>query len=308
MAPLYSPVVSDPTTPYWDQWQRDRLAHPDVWTDWGDHPFIQSWVFNRVFGPGKGLFDVFGEHLSHIQHPAALSLCCGDGSFERALVSAGLVHSVLGLDASSVRIQAARDQAVEQPQCRFEVANLNALELSDQRFDVVFAKAALHHIEALETLSEELVRVLRPGGLLIALDFFGPSRFQWTDLQLGWANRLLDGLPLSLRQFRDGRIYERVTRPSEAQMIALDPTEAVRSSDIESIFKRRFELIDEYALGGTLLSLVVYGDLVNRYNPEDPAHCAHLEGMLRQEHALIDSGALPSDFRLWIARPRTEAA
>jgi SAM-dependent methyltransferase len=293
-------VVTDQSSLYWDQWQRDRLASPDPWTDWGDHPFIQSWVFRHAFGVGKTLFNVFAEHLRGIEKPRALSLCCGDGAFERALVDAGVVHSVLGLDASPVRVEAAQRAAEGKPKCVFQVADLNALSLEAQQFDVVFAKAALHHIEALEVLADALSRVLRPSGLIIALDFFGPTRFQWTDAQLEWANRLLSNLPPSLRQFRDGRLYEQITRPSISDMMALDPTEAVRSSDIERVFGSRFETIALYPLGGTLVSLVVYGDLVNRYNPEDPEHCAYLERMLTQEHALIEQGVLPSDFRLWI--------
>lgn len=295
----------DPQPPsYWDQWQQSRLNGPQRWTDWGDHPYIQSWVFQRAFGPGRSLFDVFTEHLQGVLEPTALSLCCGDGQFEQALASAGVVGSILGLDASPVRVGAAQCSAAGQARCLFQVADLNALSLDAQRFDVVFAKAALHHIDALEALADELSRVLRPGGLLIALDFFGPTRFQWTDLQLEWANRLLQDLPVPLRQFQDGRLYEEVTRPRISDMVSLDPTEAVRASDIEAVFGERFETVAMYPLGGTLVSLVVYGDLVNRYNPDDPQHCAYLERMLDQERALIGAGVLPSDFRLWISRPR----
>ena len=177
--------------------------------------------------------------------------------------------------------------------------------MPDRSYDVVFAKAALHHIENLEHVFEQVVRCLRPGGLLIAIDFFGPTRFQWTDAQLAACNAFWQTrVPPDLRLEPDGRQTPPVERPLVQDLVAMDPSEAVRSSDLHALLKSRFELEHDIPLGGALLNLLLSGDRVNRFDPDNEAHCQVIREAAAHERALMDAGVLASDFRFIVARPR----
>jgi len=54
---------------------------------------------------------------------------------------------------------------------RFAVATADDLDFEDGFFDVVVSVMVLHHIEKLQPALKEMVRVLKPGGVLIVVDY-----------------------------------------------------------------------------------------------------------------------------------------
>ncbi len=69
---------------------------------------------------------------------------------------------------------------------RFETGDLTRLPLADASVDVVLAGYALRNVPRYEDGLAELHRVLRPGGLLLTLDFYRPSFAPWRTLFLGY--------------------------------------------------------------------------------------------------------------------------
>ncbi|MBK7062734.1 MAG: class I SAM-dependent methyltransferase [Rubrivivax sp.] len=119
----------------------------------------------------------------------ARSLGAGDGTFEKLLVEHGILGSVVGIDLADGRVREANERSGElADRLRYEVADANRGDYGLASYDVLFAKAALHHIAELESMMQGMRRALRPGGRLVTLDFFGPNRFQWTDAQLAAVN------------------------------------------------------------------------------------------------------------------------
>jgi hypothetical protein len=125
----------------------------------------------------------------------------------------------------------------------------------------------------------------------VTIDFFGPERFQWTDLQVEHATRMLLDLPVELRARADGSCKDSIERPSVQQMLAIDPSEAVRSADIHRHIAANFASITEFSIGGTLLHLVFTPDILNNFRPDNANHVALIERAWQQERALIDGGA-----------------
>lgn len=207
------------------------------------------------------------------------------------LLSSGIFTSLTGIDFSPARVELALQSRVEQEsQLSFFVGDVNAGDFGDQTHDVVFAKAALHHVEQLQVLFDGIRRCLRPGGKLVTLDFFGPTRFQWTDAQLDATNHFLaTGIPESLLEKRDGSYHRQLARPAVVDMISMDSTEAVRSGELYTLLKSNFLIEQDLALGETSLNLIFYGDVMNNFDPSDA------------RHNLINSGRIGSDFRLIIA-------
>jgi len=296
---------ADASARHWDEWQAQHSLAPPRFTDWGDHPTILKLIYQTVFGSAEtGFLEHLAQTYPQFARAHALSLCCGDGAFERHLVAQGVFGSVTGIDVSPARITSAQQQrAGFEARLDFEVGDVNAGRFGQQRYDVVFAKAALHHVENLEALVRGIRAALRPGGCLVTIDFFGPTRFQWTDAQLAATNRFLAGVPRELLRKRDGSLHEAMTRPGIDEMIRLDPSEAVRAGELHALLKANFTTVEDLALGGTLLNLIFYGDVVNNFDPENEAHNRIIREAFALERRLIDSGELGSDFRLIVARP-----
>lgn len=290
---------------HWDAWQRERATCVHRFTDWGDHPTVLEEVFYRAFGhPRTGFFEFLSSRYPQLSSAHALSLCSGDGAFECNLLDRGVFGRITGLELSGERIEAAR-RAANGHAIDFVQADVNRAEYGQACYDVVFAKAALHHVENLEHAFAQIARCLRPGGLLITIDFFGPSRFQWTDAQLAACNAFWQTrVPPALRHEPDGSLTPPVERPLIADLIAMDPSEAVRSSELYALLQSRFDLEHDIPLGGSLLNLLLSGDRVNRFDPQDKVHNQVLREAAAQEHALMNSGVLGSDFRFIVARPR----
>ena len=102
---------------------------------------------------------------------AALDVGAGRGIASFALAQSGFAVTALEPDGSAlVGAQAIRDLA-SQNALPIEVCQefSEKLPFADGRFDVVFARAVLHHTKDLESACAEFFRVLKPGGMLLAV-------------------------------------------------------------------------------------------------------------------------------------------
>lgn len=298
------------TRDHWDDWQRSRPAQQHLYTDWGDHPTVFRAVMRHAFGgEDKDFLTFLKEHYPQCSKGHALSLCCGDGLFEQQMLEQGVFSRITGLELSSQRIAQGRARLSESGHAHridFFQQDINCGEFGQRCFDVVFAKAALHHIQNLETAFDGMVRSLKPGGLLVTIDFFGPSRFQWTDTQLQACNQFWEAhVPPGLKVEPDGSATPLITRPSLEDMIAMDPSEAARSSELYGMIEKHFDVLEVRALGGTLVNLLLYGHRVNRFDASDPIHNQVIEDAVQLEQQLIAQGVLDSDFRFIVAKPKS---
>lgn len=100
----------------------------------------------------------------------ALDFGCGPGRVTRAL--ADRFDESLGVDVSPVMIEEARRLNADVPRCRFATIVDPALsDLADGSFDLVHTRHVLEHAPrelVLDAHLPALVRVLAPGGLLVA--------------------------------------------------------------------------------------------------------------------------------------------
>lgn len=285
---------------FWDDWQRKRDTERLLdgvsrkWVDWGNHPRILELVPGKVFGPPRrSLFECLSATFPQLRSGQALSLCCGDGAFERQLIQTGVLQRVTGIDIAPVRVAS----AVAVVGLDFQVGDANSGNFGSQLYDAVIAKAALYHIECLESALQGVRRALKPGGCLIAIDFFGPTRFQWTDVQLAAINRFLEEeVPESLRRQADGSLYSAV-RPTLAEMNASDPSEAVRSGEILELLRQYFPRLEIRDIGGTLLNLIFSSSIVNNFDESSPQHNRIVEKAFALEQSLLAPGAIEADFK-----------
>jgi len=291
------------STRHWDQAVGEiEAGGPKGWLDWElievEHVRPQVSGDPRIYY----LEHFFSTHLPALPVERALSLGCGGGNLERALIERGTAREIDAYDSSPESIRLARELAASAgcgDRIHYHVADINRIELPPATYDYVVAKMAVHHFEGLEHVYAQVRRALKPGGLFMLNEFVGPSRFQWTDLQLELMNRILEVMPAANRRRAP---VPRIERPTVREMLSKDPTESVRSSEILPLLEREFEIVESRRYGGTLLHILLT-HMMPTFDLANDDQVAFLRLLFLFERTLVEQGVLPSDFAYVVARP-----
>lgn len=105
-----------------------------------------------------------------------LDIGCGTGGVDLALVQDWGAKRVIGIDIEQTvldRAVAGATAAGLSDRLSFELVEPGPLPKTDSSFDMVFSKDAIIHVADKRGLYAEVLRVLRPGGVFIASDWFG---------------------------------------------------------------------------------------------------------------------------------------
>jgi ubiquinone/menaquinone biosynthesis C-methylase UbiE len=110
---------------------------------------------------------------------SVLDVGCGTGTVAiLARRQVGPTGEVCGIDASPEMVDRARKKAKRAGiEVSFQNAFAQSLPYADSRFDVVLTTVMLHHLpkQARAALAAEILRVLKPGGRMLAIDFGGTA-------------------------------------------------------------------------------------------------------------------------------------
>jgi SAM-dependent methyltransferase len=290
----------------WSEGAARRLsASGEPGTDWTTSPTVQEVINERLTAsPRRDWLDRVS-----LARPGglgrALSIGCGSGILEREVALRGMCESVLGLDIAEGALELARQAAAGMP-IEYAVVDLEAEEIPGGPYDTAFAVATLHHINRLGDVARKLHSSLLPGGLLVVSEFTGPCRFQWTRDQLRLVADIYSFLPWSYRMdYACGGTVPFPQRSTVCSMIRSDPSEAVRSTEIEEALNPYFRLLEEAPIGGTLLNPLLSGTLGN-FDETCGADAEFIRAVADLEDRLIAAGVLPSDFKLMLFEPRPE--
>jgi SAM-dependent methyltransferase len=275
---------------------------------WMANPMVRACVNGRASGnSGRDSYARLVQLLTEVGWvlpvERAVSLCCGTGELERGLAGLGIAHRILGYDLAESAIGKARAQAAAAglSHLEYEVRDLEREGLGQRNVDLIFAHSGVHHISRLEELFDEVHAALRPGGIFHLNEYVGPDRFQWTDQQIAEINHFLESLPERYRRLPGGGLRPLLTRPTVLEMLKYDPSEAVRSSEIERLVTERFHIIERRPLGGTLLHMALH-DIAQNFDPAEKEDRIHLQRLIDREDRLIADSVLGSDFLVLVAK------
>lgn len=119
---------------------------------------------------------------------AVLDLACGTGDLTRAAAVLVPRGRVTGVDVSPRMIAAARRRAIPSGagRVRFVVADMLRLPWGDASVEAVTVGYGIRNAPDARRAVDEIARVLRPGGIVAALDFFLPQSLPWRRLYLSY--------------------------------------------------------------------------------------------------------------------------
>jgi ubiquinone/menaquinone biosynthesis C-methylase UbiE len=134
---------------------------------------LLAWLFMRG---REGAFRAKVVDVAHLQSgESVLDVGCGTGTLAiAAKARVGSTGTVYGIDGSAEMIARATKKARKSgAEIVFKNGIVEALPFSDNSFDVVLSTLMLHHLprEARAQGAREILRVLKPGGRVLAIDF-----------------------------------------------------------------------------------------------------------------------------------------
>ncbi len=143
-----------------------RQTSPDnksFWNRWAERydPFMRN---------SEPLYDRIAQRMKRQLNRGmyVLELACGTGMISQRIV--GNVRSLEATDFSSEMIAQAKKRNTS-ARLHFSVQDATHLPYADQSFDAVVIANALHVMPEPEKALDEILRVLKPGGLLLAPTF-----------------------------------------------------------------------------------------------------------------------------------------
>lgn len=168
-------------------------------TDTAKYSWFSSGQQLILQGAARALLDALRRAgVSRLDDVRVLEIGCGSGHWLRELVQWGVrPDHVVGIDLISERLGDARARCA--PSVRLAAASAAALPFADGTFDVVLQSTVLTSVldaAVRERIAGEMMRVLRPRGLVLWYDFLvdnprnrdvrGVDRRELSRLYPGW--------------------------------------------------------------------------------------------------------------------------
>jgi 2-polyprenyl-6-hydroxyphenyl methylase/3-demethylubiquinone-9 3-methyltransferase len=138
-----------------------KRQHRDTWAD-GDYPAVAEHIADAPPAAVLEAVDVVGRRL--------LDVATGSGNLAIEAAAAGA--TVTGLDLVDELLDVARDRAEERGLAiEWVEGDAEALPFPDDRFDVVTSIFGVQFAPRSEVVASELVRVCRPGGTIVLVNW-----------------------------------------------------------------------------------------------------------------------------------------
>jgi SAM-dependent methyltransferase len=297
------------TSQLWGRKARER-GESDEWCFryWQAHPVTLRHINRLMTGdPNEGWLPFIKRRFLPNGGERGLSLGCGHGWTERDAVQLGLCRSFDALDLSEEALDVARREARAagfDDVIAYRQADLNGVELKSDAYDFVVAAQALHHVEALEHLLDQVANSLRADGLFAVQEYIGPARFQWLDKTQVLMNRILELVPAELKvNPLNGFVKDRIERADPNEIARADPSESIRSDEIVATMEARFDVLYRADFGGTINQFLL-ADIAANFHEDDVKDVALLDLISLLEEVLVAERVIPSDFAFFVVRPR----
>lgn len=296
-------MVNTKTADHWaQQYKREIFAR----REWIGHPLAAARLKDIMSGHATHAAWFVNTQLRNKPVKRGLGVGVGVAIHELRLIQSGAVERFDFYDVSQSGLDIARNSAIElgvAERIEFICADINEAKLPRGTYDVITFMASLHHIDKLTETLSRCDEALAPDGVLWAFEYVGPDRFEYPDEHADIARLVYKLIDPEMRLPGEPDLKF----PSVAEVIAVDPTEAVHSSKILETMRSKWPNLEVYGQYGSLLFMLMW--CLNYNAIYDDPKCYQLYGhLVHLETKLVDSGALPHYFVNAIARkPAIEA-
>ncbi len=157
----------------YDRWTNDQLLE----SLWGDHVHLGYYCDPPI---GKDFRTAKVDLVHYLvkwsgldklpKGSKVLDVGCGIGGSSRILAEI-YGFDVLGITISPKQVHRANQLTPDNINCRFEVMDALDLQYENETFDAVWSVEAGPHMPDKQRYADELLRVLRPGGVLAVADW-----------------------------------------------------------------------------------------------------------------------------------------
>jgi len=221
---------------------------------WNELNLVQQYICENATGNKDTIWqiDILTRFKEFLPFKNVLIIGCGNGWVERQLSDLKIGLHFDAFDISKKYLDTAKKQAGNR-NIRYFVADINHLNnLKQSHYDAVFNVGTLHHTFRLSHTLWNISKSLKQNGLMFNFDYGGPAQNQYSDEHLSIMENINKQLP---KRFQTPHKL----RPSKEDFEFGDPTEAINSDLIRSIFERFFDIVYQRDLNGG----VAYQILIN---------------------------------------------
>jgi ubiquinone/menaquinone biosynthesis C-methylase UbiE len=246
-------------------WDKKTRANSGKGQNWWQCKQVHAHIGRKING---SFIDFIRHQVGDRKFERGVSVGCGIGTKEFKVLEAGVVEHFDLFELSRERIASGEARATASGwghRASFHHADAFAREIPDGSYDLVHWNNSLHHMLDVGQALAWSRRVLAPGGVFVMDDFVGPSRFQWSPLNLELASSFRTQLPQRLlrRPSGEGFMSTRIKRKTIQQMIDMDPSEAADSERILPCLKEVFPAAKVVLTGGAIYHLAMAGIYAN---------------------------------------------
>lgn len=273
---------------------------------WLSNPIIEKAINHRLSGgntQGYWLTWLVKKYFKNRRFDRLLSIGCGVGNHEILMAKLGLVTQIDAFDFSESSLEIARkDAAAAGVEINFYQDDFNLFAIDDnKKYDLVFCSGSLHHVRELERCLSIVQKCLKPDGYFIVNEYIGDCYNIYNQAQVDVINRIYKCFHNTLRS----GTTEKFSSPSIEEVLARDPSEAVRSKLILPFLEFYFDVeVLNPAGGGLLHELYPFLDH-DQLSEGEPKSETIIKLLVEIETILMERpGGLSSDFCLCILRPK----
>ncbi len=166
-----------------------------------DHEYTESFIAALQWMWGDGYLSPGGpEEVAALLHGIdltgrdVLDIGCGLGAIDILLLQSYSAGSVIGIDVEAPLIAHARQRALQagvSDAAQFQLVQPGPLSFADMSFDVVFSKDAIIHIPDKTALYQDVLRVLRPGGVFVGSDWLRGGEGEYSPQMTAWLDAVM---------------------------------------------------------------------------------------------------------------------